>query len=129
MAPAETEALRRSLEVRAREILHDTHRKVRDADDALPYPDNVPDAAELALDDAIKTTGTDLGERDRAVLVAIRDAFGRMRDGDYGLCVDCGEEIPVARLRAVPWASRCADDQQRAEERADRDQPGTRPTL
>jgi DnaK suppressor protein len=33
-----------------------------------------------------------------------------MADGTYGTCVDCGEEIPVARLMAAPTARRCLRD-------------------
>ena len=30
-------------------------------------------------------------------------------------CEDCGEQIPSARRKAVPWARRCVDCQQRFE--------------
>jgi DnaK suppressor protein len=36
-----------------------------------------------------------------------RAALGRMEQGTYGICVDCEEEIPLKRINAVPWASRC----------------------
>lgn len=34
-------------------------------------------------------------------------ALARLDDGEYGLCADCEEPLPAARLRAVPTASRC----------------------
>ena len=34
-------------------------------------------------------------------------ALGRMQDGSYGMCIDCDEPIPQARLIAVPGAIRC----------------------
>ena len=34
---------------------------------------------------------------------------------DTGICSDCGDEIPEARLRANPAAVRCIDCQQDAE--------------
>jgi DnaK suppressor protein len=37
----------------------------------------------------------------------IRAALLRIREGTYGLCVECDEHISQARLAAVPWASRC----------------------
>lgn len=46
-------------------------------------------------------------ERDSAELHAIDRALRRIRAGDYGLCASCGEEMPFARLDAVPEAERC----------------------
>lgn len=34
-------------------------------------------------------------------------ALARTMDGTYGICVECGIEIPVERLRARPMADRC----------------------
>ena len=34
----------------------------------------------------------------------------------YGECVDCGEDIPLERLEALPFALRCAMDAARHEE-------------
>lgn len=49
-------------------------------------------------------------ERLRAALAAI-DA------GTYGVCVDCGGEIPEGRLRALPDAVRCVPCQRLASRR------------
>jgi DnaK suppressor protein len=38
-----------------------------------------------------------------------------MANGLYGLCMDCGEEIPLERLFAQPAAIRCAACQTNAE--------------
>jgi RNA polymerase-binding transcription factor DksA len=39
----------------------------------------------------------------------------RLAEGTYGTCVDCGKEIPEARLDANPEAIRCIEDQERYE--------------
>lgn len=36
-------------------------------------------------------------------------ALARMDEGEYGTCVECGAEIPVARLEARPMSIRCVD--------------------
>ncbi len=36
-------------------------------------------------------------------------ALERMDDGTYGTCVDCGQEIPVARLEVRPLSVRCVE--------------------
>ena len=45
----------------------------------------------------------------------IRAALARIRDGSYGLCVDCGDPIDVRRLAAMPAAARCAACQEARE--------------
>jgi RNA polymerase-binding transcription factor DksA len=45
--------------------------------------------------------------RDQEELVDIDAARERMRTGRYGLCLECGEPIPFARLRAKPTAKYC----------------------
>lgn len=45
----------------------------------------------------------------------IDKALARLDAGTYGVCRDCGEEIPVSRLRAIPFAERCRDCQDVAE--------------
>jgi RNA polymerase-binding transcription factor DksA len=37
----------------------------------------------------------------------LRAALAAIEAGNYGVCVDCGEEIPEGRLRALPDAVRC----------------------
>ncbi|MDH5798119.1 MAG: TraR/DksA C4-type zinc finger protein [Paracoccaceae bacterium] len=37
----------------------------------------------------------------------IRAALARIDDGEYGYCIDCGEEIPAARLELDPAAPKC----------------------
>jgi DnaK suppressor protein len=46
-------------------------------------------------------------ERDMLELREIAAARERMAAGDYGRCIDCEADIPLARLQAQPWASRC----------------------
>lgn len=42
-----------------------------------------------------------------AMLDDVRRARRAIADGTYGTCEVCGEPIPVARLEARPWATRC----------------------
>jgi RNA polymerase-binding transcription factor DksA len=46
-------------------------------------------------------------ERDAEELRDIGAARERMARGQYGQCIDCGTDIPPARLQAQPWAARC----------------------
>jgi DnaK suppressor protein len=45
----------------------------------------------------------------------IRGALQRLAEGRYGVCVDCGEAISPARLRALPEVETCIRCQDRRE--------------
>ena len=45
----------------------------------------------------------------RRELEAIDRALARLEAGSYGTCAACGDEIPLARLHALPTATTCAD--------------------
>ena len=42
-------------------------------------------------------------------LQRIQAALQRVEDGEYGYCVDCGEDIPAKRLAIDPIVERCVD--------------------
>jgi RNA polymerase-binding protein DksA len=46
------------------------------------------------------------------LLAQIDAAIQRHKAGTYGRCVGCGEEIPLPRLQALPFAQRCAPCQE-----------------
>ena len=48
-----------------------------------------------------------LSSRERQKVEQIESALSRMENGEYGYCEDCGETIPVGRLKAMPFASLC----------------------
>lgn len=54
-------------------------------------------------------------EREVRELRALQEALRRLAGGEYGVCADCGEDIPYPRLRAEPEALRCIACQQAAE--------------
>ena len=66
-----------------------------------------PDAVEFA----VKTVEQDLLARTAdlrsQMLKEVESALKRVAGGKYGYCEGCGEEIPPARLKAIPWARYC----------------------
>jgi DnaK suppressor protein len=56
-----------------------------------------------------------LREQLQAEREAIARAEQRLAEGTYGRSVESGEPIPDARLEAVPWAERTAEEQTRYE--------------
>jgi len=59
-----------------------------------------------------------LSDLDIAELGAVSRALVRLREGNYGLCTDCGTEIPFDRLRVEPQAERCVPCASRREHQA-----------
>jgi RNA polymerase-binding protein DksA len=51
----------------------------------------------------------------RNSLYEIDEAVKRIENGTYGTCLETGNPIPAARLRAVPWARFCRDVEARLE--------------
>ena len=49
------------------------------------------------------------------ILAQIDAAIQRHKTGTYGRCAGCGEEIPLPRLQALPFAQRCAPCQEELE--------------
>src|SRR5881409_4111824 len=45
----------------------------------------------------------------------ITAALDRLNEGEYGMCVECGEEISPARLHAMPEVQTCVRCQDRIE--------------
>jgi len=48
-------------------------------------------------------------ESETRELQALDDALRRVREGSYGVCRECGCQIPAARLKAVPQATSCLE--------------------
>jgi RNA polymerase-binding transcription factor DksA len=54
-------------------------------------------------------------DHETAALHAIDVALGSLAAGGYGICVECGCEIPEARLLATPTVQTCVRCQERLE--------------
>ena len=75
-------------------------------------------------DDHQADIATDLTDREQAVVLRdnirhivdqIDHALEKIELGTYGICDDCGEDIPVERLEFEPWAAYCIKDQAKIE--------------
>ena len=71
------------------------------------------DFAEQAVERENDEVMDALGAAARAELQQIRNALKRIESEEYGICVDCGEPIPLKRLEALPFSERCVACQER----------------
>lgn len=70
--------------------------------------DQGTETLEQEMDDAKRTILHD----ERSM---VEQALQRLEQGQYGICVDCGKEIPAGRLEVHPESIRCVEDQRRFE--------------
>ncbi len=53
-----------------------------------------------------------LSELDRKQLLLVQEAVRRIDRGEFGLCLQCGNEIPRKRLEVAPWVRHCVHCQE-----------------
>jgi DnaK suppressor protein len=81
-------------------------RALRDRDSAV-----TGDEGDTAVNEDNLEFSTSLVDIAAARRAAVENALQRVEHGSYGVCEECGDEIPVARLVAVPTAVLCVDCQ------------------
>lgn len=77
--------------------------------------ESTQDIADKAVSSYTREFLYSLTDGERSTLLQIDDAIGRIDDGTYGLCLNCGRLMADKRLTAVAWASYCLDCQELAE--------------
>ena len=73
--------------------------------------DDGMDTYDLASDARDQEINVILTDRVREKLAAIDDALGRIDEGSYGLCEECGLDIAEGRLAALPFTRLCVSCQ------------------
>lgn len=96
---------------RLEEVRHDLDRSIavlqgeNHRDDSVSGSPADPADAGANLSEADRSQAVlEAAQRQRALVL---DALGRLDDGNYGQCVDCGDPVPEGRLEARPEAARC----------------------
>jgi len=54
-------------------------------------------------------------DRERKLILKIKEALARIEDRTFGICEDCGEEISEERLKARPVTTLCIECKTKAE--------------
>jgi RNA polymerase-binding transcription factor DksA len=91
------------------------HAGGRPGSDELANHDNHPgdQGTETFMQEMDETTEGILDDE----LSRVKDAQQALEDGRYGICVDCGKEIPAERLEVAPESTRCVEHQREFEAR------------
>jgi DnaK suppressor protein len=95
-------------------IHHEHGGSLEDETQELAVADNHP--GDVATETFDRELDEGLEEGAERQLEQIEAALARIEDGTYGTCSICGKPIGEDRLRAVPWATLCIDDQRKQEQ-------------
>ena len=106
--------IRELLQRRRRDILLANQGAQRELS-ALKDQERDPEYEENAQAELADYTLSSLMEAQRREVMLIDAALRRMDTGVFGACVDCGYDIPIERLEALPFAIRCEEDATRHE--------------
>lgn len=70
-------------------------------------PDNA--YGRLSRMDAInnKTINDAALRNQKSQLQKLERALGKIDEGKYGTCLKCGDDIPLGRLKFMPWTAKC----------------------
>jgi DnaK suppressor protein len=89
------------------ELLREADRTVDGMTDAKA--ENFPDPTDRASLESNRNFTLRIRDRERKLIVKIKEALGRIDDGSYGKCEECGENIGRERLEARPVTTLCID--------------------
>lgn len=78
--------------------------------------DGTEDYIDYAVNSYAKEFLLSLTDMERQQIVLIQEALIRIRTGEYGRCLQCGQEILPKRLDAAPWARHCVRCQELEEQ-------------
>jgi len=77
--------------------------------------DDLLDEADIAVNDIEQGMKMRLGNRESLYFRKVEEALLRIKDGTYGLCMDCGGKIGLKRLEARPTAELCIECKEASE--------------
>src|SRR5690349_3333627 len=112
--PQQAHTVKSRLRERAAQLRGEIQRTLERSSDETHV--RIAEQARDTEDDSFSNLIVDLNlaeiDRDADELRRIDTALVRLSDGSYGLCQDCGQRIPQARLEAEPTAIRCIQCQE-----------------
>jgi RNA polymerase-binding protein DksA len=118
LSPPQLEELTRKLDEASRLLMREVRDELQNVGD-LHRADLLNNEPGDSGDESMASSLADLNvaRLDRQIedLRDIEAAFGRINRGEYGTCIDCGEDIGFSRLQAYPTAKRCIQCQETRE--------------
>src|SRR5215469_14811930 len=115
MEKKKLEQFKKRLEDRQQELRRAVNRTAQDGREA-DVDAAAADIADKAASSYTKEFLFHQSNNDRQLLSLVEEALARIREGTFGECVNCGNEVNPKRLEAVPWTRYCIACQERVEQ-------------
>ncbi|MDI6752902.1 MAG: RNA polymerase-binding protein DksA [Thermodesulfobacteriota bacterium] len=77
--------------------------------------DTFPDPTDRANLETDRNFLLRIRDRERKLILKIKEALARIEDRTFGICEECGEEISEERLKARPMTTLCIECKTKAE--------------
>ena len=71
--------------------------------------DYFPDPTDRASAESDRNFDIRVKDRERRLVIKVKEALDRLETGEFGICEDCGEPIDPKRLEARPVTTLCID--------------------
>ena len=108
------ESFRKKLEERQQALRKAVSRTEEDG--RIADQEAAQDIADRAANSYTKEFLFSQSNNERVLLNMVESALQRIREGSFGECVSCGNEINPKRLEAVPWTRYCIACQEKKEQ-------------
>lgn len=89
------------------QVLKDIMASVKKGSETPVGEEPTGDIYDQASSERDRELGLLLNDREREKLHSIDEALLRMVEGDYGICEECDEDIPMGRLKVLPFTRHC----------------------
>lgn len=104
----------RLIEMRSQitKLLEGAKKEVSSPDESKGYSQH---SADEGTDDFVRNVNLEVTSKEFTLLRQIDRALEKVDEGSYGICDVSGEEIPIKRLEAIPYASMTVKAQEKLE--------------
>lgn len=106
MNKREQEKFRKILLKQLKELENKSEGKVEHLDSS---GDHLPDATDRAAAESDRNFDIRVKDRERKLIIKIKEAIKRADEGTFGVCEECEEQIGAKRLEARPVTTLCID--------------------
>ncbi len=111
------ERLRKLLIQKREEIIREAKKEIKkfQSGENRQLVETVMDDGDLSVVDLAEDINLKQLSTHRETLIKIDTALRKLGEGTYGICEECGEDISEERLKIMPFAIYCRDDQEKKE--------------
>lgn len=113
MKPDQLEYFRNLLTQRIEQLLNDAEKTVSEMTDEYT---NLPDITDRASLESDRNFELRIRDRERKLILKLREAISRIDEGTFGICELCGDRISDKRLMARPVTTLCINCKKKQEQ-------------